>query len=727
MHRSLTIGSLAALLLSGTALTASAAEYFDRIASFPITANLSADADQKGKTVAEIISASEDGKLLVYTDSPRKALGFIDIADPAAPKASGMLALGGEPTSVKVVGGKALVAVNTSESYIKPSGKLVLVDLASRRVASECVLPGQPDSVATNAGVLAIAIENERDEDVNDGALPQSPPGSLVIAPLNGGDVNCGSLQNVDLSGLASVAGEDPEPEFVDVSSEGDVVITLQENNHIAVVDGKTGKVQAHFSAGQTDLRNIDTKKDGKIELTSSQSGALREPDAVHWIDANRFVTANEGDWKGGSRGFTIFNRDGSVAYESGGSLEHEIVALGHYPDKRNKKGAEIEGIEAARFGNDDLIFVASERASVIAVYRDAGAEPELVQVLPAGIAPEGLVAIPSRNLLVATSEEDLHGDGGAAPHVTIYQRAARFAPAYPTIRSEKNAEGLPIAWGALSGLAADRSQPGKLHAVTDSVYSGAPRILTIDATQKPARITGEAPVTRNGSAAEKLDLEGIAMALDGGFWVASEGNPEKGLRNLLLKVDAKGAIQEEISLPADLEKGATSSGLEGVTVTGSGADEIVWLAVQREWADDGKGAVKLLAYKPADKSWGAVHYPLDKADGGWIGLSEITAAGERVIIIERDNKIAEKAKVKKLYAVSMADMKPAELGRELPLVKKTVVRDLLPDLKAPKGYVLDKVEGFAIDASGDTYVVTDNDGVDGSSGETQFLKLGKL
>ena len=88
------------------------------------------------------------------------------------------------------------------------------------------------------------------------------------------------------------------------------------------------------------------------------------------WIDANRFVTANEGDWKGGSRGFTIFNKDGSVAYESGASLEHEIVALGHYPDKRNKKGAEIEGIEAARFGNDNLIFVASERASMtIAIF----------------------------------------------------------------------------------------------------------------------------------------------------------------------------------------------------------------------------------------------------------------------------------------------------------------------------------------------------------------------
>jgi hypothetical protein len=474
------------------------------------------------------------------------------------------------------------------------------------------------------------------------------------------------------------------------------------------------------------DLKGIDTKKDGRIDLSGTMDKVVREPDSVHWIDANRFVTANEGDWKGGSRGFTIFNKDGSVAYESGASLEHEIVALGHYPDKRNKKGAEIEGIETGRFGGENLIFVGSERASVVAVYRDTGAAPELVQVLPAGIAPEGLLALPERNLFVATSEADLHGGGGAAPHVTIYQRAERAAPAYPTIRSAKNADGLPIAWGALSGLAADKTQAGKLYAVTDSVYTGAPRILTIDATRKPATITGETLVTRNGAAAEKLDPEGIAVAGDG-FWLASEGNPEKGLKNHLVRVDAKGAIQEEIAVPADLEKGAKNFGFEGVTVTGSGADETVWLAVQREWADDGKNAVKLLGYKPSDKSWSAVHYPLDNAETGWIGLSEITAAGDRVIIIERDNQIAEKAKVKKLYAVSMADMKPMKLGGELPLVRKTLVRDLLPDMKAPKGYVLDKVEGFAVDAAGDAYIVTDNDGVDDSSGETQFLKLGKI
>ena len=49
------------------------------------------------------------------------------------------------------------------------------------------------------------------------------------------------------------------------------------------------------------------------------------------------------------------------------------------------------------------------------------------------------------------------------------------------------------------------------------------------------------------------------------------------------------------------------------------------------------------------------------------------------------------------------------------------------PTSPAPHGYVVDKVEGFAIDAAGNAYAVTDNDGVDDSSGETHFLPLGPL
>ena len=56
----------------------------------------------------------------------------------------------------------------------------------------------------------------------------------------------------------------------------------------------------------------------------------------------------------------------------------------------------------------------------------------------------------------------------------------------------------------------------------------------------------------------------------------------------------------------------------------------------------------------------------------------------------------------------------------------KALLRDMVPDLAKPCGVVQEKLEGFAIDRDGDMYAVTDNDGVQGVSGETQFLRLGR-
>ena len=142
--------------------------------------------------------------------------------------------------------------------------------------------------------------------------------------------------------------------------------------------------VAGHFSAGLVDLTGIDTKKDGRMDFTADAAGVLREPDAVKWIDADHFVVANEGDYEGGSRSFTIFKRDGSVVFESGSSLERAIAAMGHYPDHPNKKGAELESVEVATFDGVPHLFVASERASLVAVYDLTDpAAPVLKQILP--------------------------------------------------------------------------------------------------------------------------------------------------------------------------------------------------------------------------------------------------------------------------------------------------------------------------------------------------------
>ncbi|MGQ7843834.1 esterase-like activity of phytase family protein [Granulosicoccus sp. 3-233] len=708
-------------LLLGLTNTHAAADDFGRVASFPVAANLPVDAAADQETSAEIISASDDGLTLVYTDSPLGGIGFIDVSDATSPEPGGFLPLQGEPTSVVMAGRHALVGVNTSVSYVEPSGKLVMIDVASRAIVSECDLGGQPDSVALShdGSLLAVAIENERDEDLNEGALPQLPAGYVSILPLLENAIDCSASRQVTLTGLEMEGADDPEPEFVDFNEQSELVVTLQENNHLVVIDASSGSILSDFSAGHVDLNGVDVEEEFAFDFTGQQVERAREPDAVKWLDSERFVTANEGDYKGGSRGFTIFDKHGAVLYDSGLDLEYRAIQAGHYPEKRSaNKGIEPEGLEVATFDGERYLFVLAERAGLVGVYRDTGAAPEFVQLLPTGIAPEGAVAIPSRGLLVVANEADLIADGGPRSHVMLYERN-ETAASYPTLVSSLK-DGKPMGWGALSGLAADPVMPGILYAVTDSFYAMQPQLLTIDATSQPARITDATTITRGGRAAQLLDLEGVSSDGEGGFWLASEGRSDRLIPHALYHINADGEIQQQIPFPAELLASEKRFASEGITLI----DRTLWVAIQRSWSDDPDGTVKLLAYDLDEESWGAVRYPLDSTDRGWVGLSEITFHKDRVFIVERDNQIADNARIKRLYQVALSDLQPAQLGDDLPLVEKTLAHDFLPDLQASGGYVLDKVEGFAIDVAGQAFAVTDNDGVDDSSGESQFFAV---
>ncbi|BBU59010.1 alkaline phosphatase [Mameliella alba] len=710
-------------LTSVLALAASAATAdmnFNRIASFGTYLNMADSEDLSRTSSAEIIAATADGMTLVYTDSPLGVIGRVDITDPANPAPLGNVALDGEPTAVGIVGSTAFVGVNTSASFTDPSGHLAIIDVNSGDIAATCDLGGQPDSVAVSKDGtrISIAIENERDEDLGDGRVGQLPAGFLVIGEIKDGALSCDDLLKVEMTGLADIAPEDPEPEFVDINALGETIVTLQENNYLVVV-GADGSIINHFSAGAVDLDMIDTLDErGSLDFDKSQKGRKREPDAVKWIDDNHFAIANEGDMDGGSRGWTIFHKDGTEVYESGVSFEHALIQIGHYPDKRSDaKGVEPESIETAIFDGTPMVFVGSERGSAVGVYDVTDlANPVLKQILPSGIGPEGYVAIPSRNLLISANEEDLIEDGGVRAHVMIFQY--QEAPAmYPTLTSE-GAEQL-IGWGAISGMVADAD--GIVWAVNDSFYGFQPSIFKIDTTQTPARIVDVIRVHRaNGDAAQKLDLEGITLDGNGGFWVASEGRTERGIPHAIYHVTADGLIETnsaEIMIPAQLSAVEKRFGFEGITRVG----DTLWMAVQREWKDDPKNHVKLVSYNIETQEWGAVLYPKAEPAKGWVGLSEIVAHGDFMYVIERDNQIGANAVTKKIYRIPMADMQPAALGGELPVVTKEEVRDLIPDLASYGGYIVDKVEGLAIFPDGTVWVSTDNDGVDDSSGETFF------
>ncbi len=177
--------ALTAVLTASVALPAHAEMMFNRVATFAVANNLPADADKSKPTSSEIITASEDGNTLVYSDSPLGAVGFIDITDPRAPKAGGIVKIDGEPTSVAVAGGKVLAGVNTSKSKAEPSGNLTVIDLASQAIESS-LRPrrsaGFGCAFSKDGKFLAIAIENERDEEVerrrdpaNAGGQPEDP------------------------------------------------------------------------------------------------------------------------------------------------------------------------------------------------------------------------------------------------------------------------------------------------------------------------------------------------------------------------------------------------------------------------------------------------------------------------------------------------------------------------------------------------------------------------
>lgn len=742
-----------ALLLSSAIVNADEDKSFKRIATFPVFLNSSID----NKTVAEIVAASVDGKTLIYTDGKLKAIGFVDIKNPKKPKPAGILSVGGEPTSVAVKGSYALAAVNTSVDFVNVSGNLLVIDIKSKEVIRSIALGGQPDSISVSPDgqYAAVVIENERDEDLNDGEIPQLPAGKLVIVKLNGNPANW-STNDVALSGLEGMLyPSDPEPEYVDINKNNIAVVTLQENNHIALIDLTTSQITNHFSAGKQDLTNIDIAKDSLITLDSTLTDIPREPDGVSWINNTTLVTADEGDMNGGSRGYTIYNVGGSILYESANAVEHTIARHGHYPDKRSaKKGNEPENVETGLFKDNKYLFVGSERSSVTLVYDiDDVTTPVLTQVLPTSVKPEGLLAIPHRGLFIAAGEEDSRKDKIRSA-LTIYKYNSDDSD-YPTVISSTHENGTPMPWGALSGLAADPADEAIMYTIHDSFYDKA-RIFQMDVADKPALIHKEIvltdnmnelaainPAMVNTDGTVNIDQEGIAIRKSGGFWIASEGKGTLGdikkpfeTYNLILGVTATGMIDQVIQLPSSTNVRQVRFGFEGVTSTGTKDKEILYIAFQREWADDKEGHVRIGRYEVANDTWSFYYYPLEmpqSAFGGWVGLSEITAIDdENFYVIERDNQGNADAEIKRIYQfsvnglVAQADSKVGTTPN-FPIVEKMLVRDLMKDLRKTKGLTLEKIEGLTITANDDLYIVNDNDGVDDSNGETQLLKIEDL
>jgi len=143
-----------------------------------------------------------------------------------------------------------------------------------------------------------------------------------------------------------------------------------------------------------------------------------------------------------------------------------------------------------------------------------------------------------------------------------------------------------------------------------------------------------------------------------------------------------------------------------------------------------GADTVKIGRYEVATGAWTFVQYALDVMtlpNGAVIGLSEITPLPNGTFaIIERDGLAGTQAVQKKIYGVDLATADFQPFGSPLTTVSKTLLADVLDELQSNTIYTPDKLEGLAVAADGEVYMVTDNDGLDSALGQTLFIGLGR-
>ncbi|MFM7886614.1 MAG: choice-of-anchor I domain-containing protein [Pseudanabaena sp.] len=368
----------------------------------------------------EIIAATPDGNKIVYINSKENNVGFINIQDASKPQVLGFVNVAnvGEPTSVVVTpdGKYAIASIFVKE---KP-GQLLFFNISERKQIASLTLPGiGPDSIAItpDGKKLVVAIEDEEDTE----KLPGKRPGTLVIVNLDYKNFAKSSIQNIaiNLNGIRGVNfPTDPQPEYVAISPDGKTAaVTLQENNAIAIIDLNSASVTRIFSAG-TVTQLGDLTDDDKASLTEKFTGR-REPDGIAFtLDGKFLVTANEGDTDrktfgdndySGGRGWSIFDIQGRVIYDSGNSVEALAIKNNFYPLKRSsKRGIELEGVVVANIGGKQVAFITSERGNFLVAYDISSVrKPVLLGIVPTGKNPEGVTVIPSRNLVLTANEGD--------------------------------------------------------------------------------------------------------------------------------------------------------------------------------------------------------------------------------------------------------------------------------------------------------------------------------
>ncbi len=208
---------------------------------------------------AEILAFDPDSQRAFVTTGD--GIEILDFSDPSDIQSVGSADIG-EATSVAVKNGLIAAAVPNADDETA-EGRIVFLD-ADGTVLGDVTVGNLPDSLTFTPDGSKILVANEG-EPVGD----TDPLGSISIIDVSGG-IESATVQTLTFEGFNGreqefidkgvrlfpdkTVAEDVEPEFIAVAPDGTTaLVTLQENNAVAVVDIEAGEIVDILPLGTID------------------------------------------------------------------------------------------------------------------------------------------------------------------------------------------------------------------------------------------------------------------------------------------------------------------------------------------------------------------------------------------------------------------------------------------------------------------------------------------
>lgn len=512
----------------------------------------------------EIVAATPDGRTLVTTDGT--GVGIVDISDPAAPGAVVRVPVSDGVTSVDVTRDGKYALVATSSSV------LGVVDLAAASTVRRIPIPAGADSVKVSQdgryGLVAVDAQAQGEA-------------AVLAVDLTGGPAEWTTRRIAfDKTHPAFDGAVNLAPENIDIDAANRAALGFQSLEAVAVVDLATGATLDIFDLGtSTRVYDAGSADNGVFTPGAVSTSGPRAPDGIAMYDGY-LLTPNE---EGGARSWSVFDENGTVVFDSGAELEQRHSYQGSY----RENDPEFEQVETGVFGSgagtEPFAFVGAERWGTISTYRiDDPAAPRLTQIFGSNVEnddprPEGIVAVPGRDLVVVANEDE--------SSIVIFRRVAeRRATDEPTLTSHVAGSKEITGWAAAG--------PDSLVAV-----SLGRRLLRASVTPTEVVVDGSVAVTGVDTPLATLETDAVAVEpRSGAVWLpltvafASQGDP---VEDTIARVDAAGRAVETLDLsPGVLD---TDSRIQAIAAsTGT-----LW-AVTQSRRD---GTQRLLAYDLAART----------------------------------------------------------------------------------------------------------------------------